>query len=108
MQRSSTSPCFLNEMTRSILQRMRCALVWLMAGSSLFAVDAGKSSAKFDLVGEVRLAQPQKPRRLVAYVALNGNTTPYSSHTWTDFGGSESVATPATAVSDGQGVGSQL
>jgi len=87
MQPSSTSPCFLTEMTRSILQCMRCALVWLMAGSSLFAVDAGKSSAKFELAGEVRLAQPQKPRRLVAYVALNGNTTPYSAHTWTDFGG---------------------
>ena len=53
----------------------------------MFAVDAGKSSAKFELVGEVRLAQPLKPRRLVAYVALNGNTTPYSVHTWTDFGG---------------------
>ena len=53
----------------------------------MFAADAGKSWAKFELVGEVRLAQPQKPRRLVAYVALNGNTTPYSTHTWTDFGG---------------------
>ena len=53
----------------------------------MLAVDAGKSSTKFELVGEVRLAQPLKPRRLVAYVALNGNTTPYSTHTWTDFGG---------------------
>ena len=53
----------------------------------MFAVDAGKSAAKFELVGEVRLAQPLKARRLVAYVALNGNTTPYSVHTWTDFGG---------------------
>jgi Tfp pilus assembly protein PilF len=58
-----------------------------MAAGCLLAVDAGKSSAKFELVGEVRLAQPLKPRRLVAYVALNGNTTPYSTHTWTDFGG---------------------
>jgi hypothetical protein len=33
------------------------------------------------------LRTPLKPRRLVAYVALNGNTTPYSVHTWTDFGG---------------------
>jgi Tfp pilus assembly protein PilF len=62
-------------------------LVSILAGGPLFAVDAGKSSAKFELVGEVLLAQPQKPRRLVAYVALNGNTMPYSTHTWTDFGG---------------------
>ena len=87
-QESSTTLCFLTEMTRSILQRLQCwALIWLLAGSPLFAVDTGKSSAKFELVGEVRLAQPQKPRRLVAYVALNGNTMPYSAHTWTDFGG---------------------
>jgi Tfp pilus assembly protein PilF len=75
-------------MTRSLLQRLHgCALVSLLAAGTLFAVDESKSSAKFELVGEVRLAQPQKPRRLVAYVALNGNTRPYSAHTWTDFGG---------------------
>ena len=80
--------CFLSEMTRSTLQRVQCCvLVSTLAGGFLFAVDAGKSSAKFELVGEVRLAPPLKPRRLVAYVALNGNTTPYSVHTWTDFGG---------------------
>ena len=87
MQQCSTSVCFLTEMTRSILQRLQCcALVWLLADSSWFAVETGNSPAKFELVGEVRLAQPQKPRRLVAYVALNGNTMPYSAHTWTDFG----------------------
>jgi Tfp pilus assembly protein PilF len=75
-------------MTRAALQRLQsCVLVSLTASGCLLAVDADKSPAKFELVGEVRLAQPQKPRRLVAYVALNGNTTPYSTHTWTDFGG---------------------
>ena len=75
-------------MPRSALQRLQsCVLISLTASGCLFAVDADKSPAKFELVGEVRLAQPQKPRRLVAYVALNGNTTPYSVHTWTDFGG---------------------
>jgi Tfp pilus assembly protein PilF len=62
-------------------------LIWLLAHSSLFAVDSGKKPVKFELVGEVRLIQPQKPRRLVAFVALTGNTRPYSAHTWTDFGG---------------------
>src|SRR4026208_2439925 len=75
-------------MIRSILQRLHwCIWISLLAGTSSFAVDPSKSSSKFELVGEVRLAQPQKPRRLVAYVALNGNTSPYSTHTWTDFGG---------------------
>jgi Tfp pilus assembly protein PilF len=75
-------------MTRSIRQRFQIgASAWLLASSALFAVDAGQSRAKFEVVGEVRLAPPQKARRLVAYVALNGNTTPYSAHTWTDFGG---------------------
>jgi Tfp pilus assembly protein PilF len=75
-------------MIRSILQRLHwCIWISLLAGTSSFAVDPSKSSSKFELVGEVRLAQPQKPRRLVAYVALNGNTMPYSDHTWTDFGG---------------------
>src|SRR5512145_254136 len=74
-------------MTRALLQQLHgCALVGLLTASSLFAVDES-SSTKFELVGEVRLAQPQKPRRLVAYIALNGNTKPYSAHTWTDFGG---------------------
>ena len=74
-------------MTRSVRQYLQwAALICLLAEGNLLAADA-KPSAKFELVGEVRLAQPQKPRRLVAYVALNGNTMPYFAHTWTDFGG---------------------
>jgi Tfp pilus assembly protein PilF len=53
---------------------------WLEAGGP-------SESRKFELRGEVRLASPQKPRRLVAYVALFGNTLPYSEQTWTDFSG---------------------
>ncbi|MCI0419629.1 MAG: tetratricopeptide repeat protein [Acidobacteria bacterium] len=63
-----------------------CAVLWLLQSSPLGGKPAQPPS-KFELIGEVRLAQPQKPRRLVAYVALNGNTMPYSAHTWTDFGG---------------------
>ena len=63
-----------------------CGVLWLLL-SAPSAGETAQPPAKFELVGEVRLAQPQKPRRLVAYVALNGNTMPYSAHTWTDFGG---------------------
>jgi len=73
-------------MIQLILARGQCfAVVWLLT-SCLFAVEPPKPQKKFEVVGEVRLQQ-QKFRRLVAYVALNGNTTPYSAHTWTDFGG---------------------
>ena len=88
MTRKFDSLYFLPEMIHLSLQRLQCCvLVSVLTGGSLFAVAAGKSSTRFELVGEVRLAQPLKARRLVAYVALNGNTMPYSVHTWTDFGG---------------------
>jgi Tfp pilus assembly protein PilF len=75
-------------MKPSIPRRLQCwAWVWALAAGSLFAAETGKPSKKFEVIGEVQLAQPQKPHRLVAYVSLSGNTNPYSAHTWTDFGG---------------------
>jgi len=70
----------------ALLKLQVCGVLWLLLSTAL-AGETAQPRAKFELVGEVRLAQPQKPRRLVAFVALNGNTTPYSAHTWTDFGG---------------------
>lgn len=87
MEQTATSLFFPKQMTRIRQRFYRCVLIWLLAASSMLAVDSGKSSARFELVGEVRLAQRQKPRRLVAFVALTGNTRPYSAHTWTDYGG---------------------
>lgn len=64
------------------------ASVWLLAGNGLLAADAKKPAPpKFELVGEVRLAQSLKPGRLIAFVSLSSHNTSYSAHTWTDFGG---------------------
>lgn len=55
--------------------------------SNLSGAEPAKPREKFELTGEVRLQLPRKPRRLVAYVALQGNTIPYFSYTWTSFDG---------------------
>jgi tetratricopeptide (TPR) repeat protein len=64
-----------------------CALVWALLGACGLFAQSPNEPQKFELNGQVRLAQPQRPRRLVAYVALFGNTTPYSTYMWTDFSG---------------------
>jgi tetratricopeptide (TPR) repeat protein len=63
------------------------AASWALFGAGSIWAQSSKELKTFELRGEVRLAQPQKPRRLVAYVGLHGNTMPYSNYTWTDFGG---------------------
>lgn len=64
-----------------------CVLVVFEASLTRPRAQGSQEAAKFELRGEVHLSQPRKPRRLVAFVALQGNTLPYSVHTWTDYGG---------------------
>jgi tetratricopeptide (TPR) repeat protein len=63
------------------------ALVWTWLGTCLLLAHSSNEPQKFEVRGQVRLAQWQKPHRLVAYVALSGNTSPYYTYTWTDFSG---------------------
>jgi Tfp pilus assembly protein PilF len=47
----------------------------------------GKGPTRFDLIGEVRLTETQKVRKLAAYVGIQGNDVAYSKYTWTGFDG---------------------
>lgn len=71
--------------TRHLLSSLFVGFCLLESSSS--AAETARPRERFELTGEVRLQQTVKPRRLVAYVALHGTTTPYSSYTWTNFDG---------------------